>query len=136
LAAGKTQLHGAECPRFAQHPQPVIGAELLGGARKVGRVVAERTVQGTAVRQFQQQPQRRPGPRRRIHEGIFSHFFATAMLTKCMTSSDRLDAAKARSRSAVISAIVAVPSQRFKISPALVLSLIIPSGKRSTCAFW
>src|ERR1700688_1755198 len=128
FTARQTQLHRTEGSRLPQHTQPVARVELRRGAREVRRVVAENTVQGTPVGELQQQPQRRPGLSLRIHQGICSHFFSRAKVTKRMTSADRSEVANARSRSTVMSAIVVAPSQRFKISPALVLSLIIPSG--------
>ena len=113
FAARQTELHRTQRTRFAQHPQPILGVELRAGAREIHRVVTEHTVQRAAIREFQQQPERRAwlrGGNGLIDEGVHrtaTHFFPTAMVTKAMTSPDNPLASNDRSRSAVISAMVA-----------------------------
>ena len=55
-----------------------------------------------------------------------------SLAIEAMTSADRFEVSNARSRSAVISAMVDPPVQRFMISPALPFNLIMPSGNSST----
>src|SRR5690606_26424951 len=57
LAAGKTELHGTERARLAQHAQPVFGSELVVVASDIEWVGAIRALQRAAISQFGEQPQ-------------------------------------------------------------------------------
>ena len=61
FAAGEAELHRAERARFAQHPKPGIGSELLPGACELRGVRAIHAMQRAPIGELQQQPQRRTG---------------------------------------------------------------------------
>src|SRR6185312_1156798 len=151
LTAGQPELNGSERTCLAQDADPVRRLELPSDACEIGRVVAEHAVQGAAIGQLQQQPQRWAGsglrsgkharraahrvkPRRSAHSRISSQFFSIAIFTNAVTSADRPWTSNAVSRSATISCSVRWPSQRLMIAPALALSMSMPSGYNSTCA--
>jgi hypothetical protein len=125
LAAGQAALHGAEFAPFAQHAHPVFGGQFVGLRREVDRVVAEHAVQRAAVGELGQQPQRRAGPR-----GAGTHRLMSQPASAAWPPSRRR---RARRRAALHAERLlevgddvghaALPSQRFMISPALLVEL-------------
>src|SRR6185312_1171151 len=61
LTAGQPELNGSERTCLAQDADPVRRLELPSDACEIGRVVAEHAVQGAAIGQLKQQPQRWAG---------------------------------------------------------------------------
>ena len=137
LAARQAELHGAQLAPFAQHAQPVVGAEFFFLPREVDRVVAEHAVQRAAVGQLGQQPQRRARAQGGSLSSVSrSHLLSPMPASAACQPSRRTPARphsspvveKACSSSPTMPPTLRCPSQRFMISPALWLSLTMPSG--------
>src|SRR6185369_3818757 len=140
FAARESALHGAEGARLAEHAQPILRRQFGFVAREVDRVVAEHAVQRTAIGQLGQQPQRRTDAgilrdfvRRSAHANSTQRR-SCAMRRNASTSASSPVVAKRCSRSATIASTGALPLQRVRISPALPLSLTMPSGYSNTWA--
>src|SRR5690606_30150277 len=118
LAAGETELHGAERTRLAQHTEPVVRRKLGPRRAHVDRVVAEDAMKRTTVRELAEEPERRTDcwlfERVRLHRAhgrassgsSSSQLRSSASATNAFTSPSRPVAPYVASRSATISAIV------------------------------